>query len=99
MKKVMVVQRSDTDEHEYMVNRENAAEFFAKHLVEDFILLEPCIKDFNSKSIKAQLYVLVNVMEEADVVFLVSGWTLDPMCRVLYEVAGMLEKTVVEGKG
>lgn len=98
MKKIMVVQRSDTSGYEYMVNRENAAKFLTTHLAGDFILLEPWIKDFNSKSVREQLHILSGVIEEADVVFLVSGWVQDPMCRVLYEVAGMLKKTIVDGK-
>lgn len=98
MRKIMVIQRSNTTETEYSENREKAGRYFATHLSGDFILLEGWLKDFNSKKPTDQLHVLCNVLEEADVMFLVSGWTQDPMCRVLYEVAGMLGKTVVEDR-
>lgn len=98
MKKILVIQRSTTTEADYEKNRMFAGKYYAANYGGDFILLESWLNSFSSKKPTERLHALFNVLEEADVVFMISGWLQDPMCRVLYEVAGMLGKTIVEEK-
>lgn len=98
MKKVMVVQSKCGNETEYRQIRENAGKYVASHLGGSFILLEPWVREFVSKEPKEQAEVLFEVMEEAQLVLLAPGWTQDPMCRIVYEMAGIMKKPIVEVK-
>lgn len=98
MRKVAVIQRNETKEAEYVLNRDKAGEYFAKNAAGNFILMEIWAREFNTMSFQKKLAILTDVIEEADVVYLVPGWLQDPMCRILHEVAVMLKKTIIEGE-
>lgn len=96
MKKVAIIQKDNTTEKEFAANREKAGLYFATHEPGDFILLDVWAKDFIHKTFKEKLMLLIDVLEEADVVYMTKGWMVDPICRIMYEISRTKKKTVIE---
>lgn len=96
MKKVAIIQKDSTTEKEFAANREKAGLYLATHVAGDFILLDVWVNDFIHKTFKEKLMLLIDVLEEADVVYMTRGWMADPICRIMYEISLTKKKTVVE---